>query len=241
MLLLLNSEEKLVLLDEPISLFMLTRPGARQSTFKFISLHLLLYFHLWLFVNLEMYVILTAEFVYFYLVMLASCQSCCRLWTSYITAHLKLKQSFQKPSRSVPRLVCSPDKLWVRLLFVCSLCAFDARGRLFDRDMTASHGCVSERLSTAPDCCEMLRESSLFPFQSEARATSITADREIERWRWRGAGREGMTGEWVILILKGSFFGVFLNTHQVTLERKMQEGEDMMFLCRLLVDISWPS
>lgn len=65
-----------------------------------------------------------------------------------------------------------------------SLSVFDACGRLFDRDMTASHSRVYVCLLTAPDCCETHRENSLFPFQSEAQATSITSDR---------GGREGET------------------------------------------------
>lgn len=66
--------------------------------------------------------------------------------------------------------------------------------------------CVCECLLTAPDCCETHRENSLFPFQSAAQATSITADRE----RGGGGGgvmerKGGVTGEGMILILMGIF------------------------------------
>ena len=70
--------------------------------------------------------------------------------------------------------------------------------------MTASHSCVYVCLLTAPDCCETHRENSLFPFQSEAQATSITSDREKGEGGGESEGREwGVTGEGVILILKG--------------------------------------
>lgn len=50
--------------------------------------------------------------------------------------------------------------------------------------------CVFVCLLTAADCCETHRERSLFPFQSEAQATSITTVREGRKKEQRG-GREG--------------------------------------------------
>lgn len=96
------------------------------------------------------------------------------------------------------------------LLFVFSLgvllSAFDAWRRLFDRDMTLSRiflyvcgicasVCVCVGVLTAADCCETHRESSLFPFQSEAQATSITTDRQYGRKEESGAGRAGRREE----------------------------------------------
>ncbi len=92
--------------------------------------------------------------------------------------------------------------------------------------MTASNSCVYVCLLTAPDCCETHRENSLFPFQSEAQATSITSDRERGRAR-EGAGsdrwRKDLNSERIFSCLKLEYTSGYI--------RKRNAGVVMRWCC----------